>query len=64
VELNYDTFEISGEKYVLPLVSEVRSREGKMLSWNEVSYHSYHKYSADASISFDTPEAVPPAKKK
>jgi hypothetical protein len=29
-----------------------------------VSYHSYHKYSADASISFETPDAVPPDKLK
>jgi hypothetical protein len=63
VTLNYGLAEISGQKFVLPLQSDVRSREGKYLSWNEVSYHSYHKYSADASISFDTPE-VPPAKKK
>ena len=58
LELNYDTVEISGQEFVLPLLSEVRSREGRLLSWNEVSYHSYHKYSADASISFDTPDAV------
>jgi len=64
LELNYDTVEISGRPFVLPLVSEVRSREGKLLSWNEVSYHSYHKYSADASISFDTPDAVPADKLK
>jgi hypothetical protein len=64
IELNYDTFEISGQPFVLPLLSEVRSREGKFLSWNEVSYHSYHKYSADASISFDTPDAVPAEKLK
>jgi hypothetical protein len=67
VSLSYDTVEISGQKFVLPLLSEVRSREGKFLSWNEVSYHSYHKYSSDASISFDAPDAEPakpPAKKK
>lgn len=64
LELNYDTVEISGQQFVLPLLSEVRSREGKLLSWNEVSYHSYHKYSADASISFETPDAVPADKLK
>jgi hypothetical protein len=64
LELNYDTVEISGQEFVLPALSQVHSREGRMLSWNEVSYLSYHKYSADASISFDTPEAKPPVKKK
>ena len=62
LDLNYDTVEIGGKQFVLPLQSDVRSREGKFLSWNEVSYHSYHKYSSDASISFDTPDA-PPVKK-
>ena len=64
LELNYDTVEISGQQFVLPLLSEVRSREGRLLSWNEVSYHSYHKYSADASISFEAPESVPAEKLK
>ena len=63
LELNYDTVEISGKQFVLPALSEVRSREGRNLSWNEVSYLSYHKYSADASISFDTGDTPPPKKK-
>lgn len=62
--LNYDRVEISGQEFVLPLLSEVHSREGKFLSWNEVSYHSYHKYSADASISFEAPSDVPADKLK
>jgi hypothetical protein len=62
--LYYDIIDISGQEFVLPLQSEVRSREGKYLAWNEVSYHSYHKYSADTSISFGTPEDIPPEKLK
>jgi len=64
LELNYDKAEISGKEYVLPSSSDVRSREGRLVSWNEVSYHAYHKYSTDASISFDTPDTPPPPKKK
>lgn len=64
LDLVYDKVEISGQQFVLPQLSEVHSREGKMLSWNEVSYHSYHKYSSDASISFDTPDTVSPDKLK
>ncbi|SPF56335.1 conserved exported hypothetical protein [Candidatus Sulfopaludibacter sp. SbA4] len=64
LELNYDTIEISGQPFVLPLLSEIHSREGRLLSWNEVSYHNYHKYSADASISFETPDTVPADKLK
>ncbi|HYW45759.1 MAG TPA: hypothetical protein VE959_23040 [Bryobacteraceae bacterium] len=62
--LDYDTFEIAGQKFVLPLKSEIRSREGTYLSWNEVGYHNYNKFGADASITFDTPEDNPPVKKK
>lgn len=63
LSLYYDIVDIAGQNFVLPLQSEVRSREGKYLAWNEVSYHSYHKYSADASISFGAPEDTPPKKK-
>lgn len=62
--LDYGIVDISGQEFVLPLLSDVRSREGKYLSWNEVSYHSYHKYSADTSISFGPAEDVPPPPKK
>lgn len=62
--LYYDIVDIAGQNFVLPLQSEVRSREGRFLSWNEVSYHSYHKYSADASISFGPPEDIPAEKLK
>jgi hypothetical protein len=62
--LYYDIVDISGQNFVLPLQSEVRSREGKYLAWNEVSYHSYHKYSADTSISFGPPEDIPADKLK
>ncbi|HLK69887.1 MAG TPA: hypothetical protein VKU19_40940 [Bryobacteraceae bacterium] len=60
--LYYDLIDISGQTFVLPLQSEVRSREGKYLARNEVGYHSYHKYSADASISFGAPEDIPQEK--
>ena len=62
--LYYDSVEISGQEFVLPLQSEIHSREGRYLSWNEVSYHSYHKYSADATISFGAPEDIPQEKLK
>ncbi len=60
--LYYDVIDISGQSFVLPYQSDVKSREGKFLSWNEVSYRSYHKYSSDASISFGPPEDTPPEK--
>ena len=61
LELEYDTVEISGQKFVLPQRSEIRWREGAMLSKNEVRCHNYNKYGADVTITFDTPET--PVKK-
>jgi hypothetical protein len=62
LDLDYDTVEISGQKFVLPQRSEIRSREGKLLAKNEVTYHNYNKYGADVTITFDTPDAPPPKK--
>jgi hypothetical protein len=61
LDLEYDTVDIAGQKFVLPLRSEIRSREGKMLAKNEVTYHNYNKYGAEATITFDTPDT--PVKK-
>jgi len=54
LDQDYDFADIGGHSYMLPLHSDVRSSEGKMRSWNEVTYRSYHKYGAEASITFDT----------
>lgn len=54
LDQDYDFQEIGGQPYMLPLHSDVRSREGNYRAWNEVTYRSYHKYGAEASISFDT----------
>ncbi len=61
--MNYDFTDISGQEFLLPLRSDVRSREDRYLSWNEASYISYHKFGADATIIFDTPD-VPDEKLK
>jgi hypothetical protein len=63
LDQDYDFAEIAGQQYMLPMHSDVRSREGRYQSWNEVTYRSYHKYSADATLSFDNTD-VPPAEKK
>jgi hypothetical protein len=63
LDLNYDFTDISGQEFLLPLRSDVRSREDRYLSWNEASYISYHKFGADATIIFDTPD-VPDEKLK
>ncbi len=66
VDLVYEMAEISGQEFVLPAQADIRSSLGPYASWNQTTYHGYHKYGADASISFENPDdpAKPPAKKK
>jgi hypothetical protein len=54
LDQDYDLAEIGGRQYMLPLHSDVRSREGKYRAWNEVSFRSYHKYGTESNITFDT----------
>jgi len=63
--MDYDFANISGEKFLLPLKADLRFRGGRALVWNEIEFHLYRKFSADATITFapadDTPEgAIPP----
>ena len=52
--LNYSYQEISGKQFLLPLNSEMRMREGRLLVKNETEFRNYRRYSADAVITFDT----------
>lgn len=56
--LDYDTIDISGSKFMLPLRAEVRMRSGKDLIKNEVEFRLYRKFGTDTTIKFDTPEAL------
>jgi len=58
LDVNYDFIDIAGQKYVLPLKTELRSRERKGLTWNEAEFHLYRKFSADTTITFDTPDPI------
>ena len=62
LDLNYDYVEIAGQRYALPLLLDIHAREGQLVSWNEARYANYRKFGADATISFDAPDA-PPAEK-
>ncbi len=62
--LDYDLATISGHEYLLPLRAVVQLREGKFLSKNEVEFRLYRKFSAEATITFDTPDAPPDEKTK
>jgi hypothetical protein len=51
--LDYDTVAISDVPFVLPAKAVMHLRSGKDDQKNEISFHNYHKYSADASLKFD-----------
>ena len=58
--MNYDLGKISGVEFLLPLKSEIRSREGKLLVRNEVEFRLYNRFGADTNIQFgDVPDALP-----
>jgi hypothetical protein len=61
--LKYDYIDISGQKFLLPLTSEVVMREGRIGSRNEIEFRRYQKYSADTTIKFDDTDD-PPADNK
>jgi hypothetical protein len=59
LSLDYDFADISGQQYLLPYHSDLHSREGRFLVWNETDFRAYNKYSADAVISYtDVPDAA------
>ena len=51
--LDYDFVEIAGNQYLLPLRSEMRMREGRLLVKNQVEFRNYRKFGAEAIITFD-----------
>jgi hypothetical protein len=61
--LDYDMQSISGNEFVLPLRAEIRMREGKMLSRNDVEFRLYRRFGADSTITF-TPDALSDAQIK
>jgi hypothetical protein len=64
--LDYNYADISGQKFLLPLVSEVTMRADGVGTRNEIEFRSYRKYSADATITFsdNDDQQVPDDQKK
>ncbi len=60
--LDFDYTKIAEAEYLLPLKAVVRMREGKFLVKNEVEFRLYRKFTAEATITFDTPAPLPEEK--
>ena len=78
LNLDYDFTKISNQEFLLPLKSDLHSRQGKFLSWNETEFRLYRKFGTESEIKYDLvdpipddqlkeqpvkPDAPPPAKK-
>jgi hypothetical protein len=57
--LDYDYIDISGQNFLLPLRSEMRMREGRLLVKNLTEFRNYRKFGAEATITFDIPDEIP-----
>jgi hypothetical protein len=57
-QLDYDFTDIGGQPFLLPLRSELRMRDGKVLVKNEAEFRTYRKFGAETSITFDVEEPI------
>jgi hypothetical protein len=62
--LDYDLASIGAQEFMLPLKAQVRMRQGKLLAKNDVEFRLYRKFTAEAEIKYDTPDALPDDKTK
>jgi hypothetical protein len=61
--LYYDTVQISGIPFVLPSRATMHLVSGRDDQKNEITFHNYQKYSADATLKFDDVVTDTPPKK-
>jgi hypothetical protein len=57
--LDYDTVEISGQHFILPMMAQVHLRAGKISQKNDIEFRGYRKFSADTTLKFDDVPAEP-----
>jgi hypothetical protein len=57
--VDYDTQKIGDESFLLPLKSQVTMRNGHFGSRNDIEWRQYQKYSAGATITFETSDDKP-----
>jgi hypothetical protein len=57
--LDYEYTRIGDSDYLLPLSFELRSREGNVMTKNDVDYEDYRKFGVDATIKFGSANSSP-----
>ena len=62
--LDYDFTKIGDSQFLLPLRSEMRMRSDKLLTRNDTEFRMYRKFSAEASVKFETETPAPLPEKR
>jgi len=60
--LDYDFADVAGARYLLPLRAEVLMTTLATRMRNEIEFTGYRRFAADATITFETPPAIPAEK--
>jgi hypothetical protein len=67
LDLRYGVARISDQEYMVPVKWDMRSRDGKYLSWNSAEFALYRKFETTTTLKFDTdadPDPKPDSKKE
>lgn len=54
LDLRYGIARISDQEYMVPVKWDMRSRDGKYLSWNSAEFALYRKFETTSTLKFDT----------
>ena len=57
--LDYEFTAVGGRSFLLPLRAGVRLGTAAMQTRNDVEFHTYRKFSADSTVTFDNPTTAP-----
>ena len=54
LDMRYGIAKISDQEYMVPVKWDMRSRDGKYLSWNSAEFALYRKFETTSTLKFDT----------
>ncbi len=63
-DLVYDNAKIADQEFLLPIKSELNSRESRYLVKNTITYHLYRKFTTEEKITFQSVDDLPDDKTK
>ena len=60
--LDFEFVKIGDSEYLVPMKAVIVSATSKYLARNDKEFRLYRKFGAEATIKFETPDALPPEK--